>query len=760
MGRIGGILLVLGVVGAFALDDTGLDPKQQVGSAIAEVREQGCAALGEQGDTAAAKLLIGLLGDPDWGVQMAAIRALGPIRFEPGKQALYDSMRDGEIHGVRMQAARMLHEYDAQDAAERIDRDLKRYKEDVVRPRLIEALGIIGGDAAAATLEKLMRAPEPADRIAAACALARVHAGEKALLRALGDREDEVRLRALLALATIDSDDARDAVLDTIEKGRGDWDGYLLRHIGRAGAEANGEALTAALVERLPKTKQPGALLRIARAGKLTGCAAAARGRLRERQAADAALAFQVATSDGKALDWEDVRRGVDSKEAILQYAASHAYLAGTPTDLADRLRRLLGHKEGEVVMVAVRRIVADGSRELLDELGAVARGETACKKEWMARVTACVALGRVGQRASFDALVELAGARDWWLRAAALEGLYHTFDERAIPIMIAAFDDQHPVARATARRNLRYLSRTHHATKQLAEQWWEKWKGNYTLTPPDEYETLAQKYGYAKHKYITEALRGTDIVAIEGRWDRVQKILEDLEVQHQAIRQQQIKDFGLSPKQVVLVNCEGSVDSYVTQYLQWFVVAGGYMATTDWSLVNAVDRTFPGVVKGWTKQSTGNDVVVIEPAAPGHPTLDGVFRDGVDLMWWLEIQAFPIDVVDPVRGTVLVDSFQMLTRYGSSAMMVEWPAGLGKVLHSTSHFFLQKEGFAHETDPRARMVFAADHLGLDMEEIREIRQKGVFDNVNDTTPISKSYSMFRMLVNFIEEKRKIDRTG
>ena len=30
--------------------------------------------------------------------------------------------------------------------------------------------------------------------------------------------------------------------------------------------------------------------------------------------------------------------------------------------------------------------------------------------------------------------------------------------------------------------------------------------------------------------------------------------------------------------------------------------------------------------------------------------------------------------------------------------------------------------------------------------------------NVNNTTPISRSYSMFDLLVNFIDEKRRIDR--
>jgi hypothetical protein len=342
-------------------------------------------------------------------------------------------------------------------------------------------------------------------------------------------------------------------------------------------------------------------------------------------------------------------------------------------------------------------------------------------------------------------------------VRAAAFEALYHSYDKRSIPILIAAFSDRHAVARFTARRNLRLLTRQTYAQKSMYEQWWEGAKDKLELEHPEKKLAELDKYGYSTRKYLQEILRGTDIVAIRGRWDKVELILDDLEVQHQAVRAQEIKDYGLSPKQIVLVNCEGSIDSTVTQFLQWMVVCGGYMATTDWSLVNATTKTFPDVVEGFVKRSTGNDVVVVEPGAPGHPTLQGVFHENVDLKWWLEIQAFPIAIADPARCTVLVDSLEMLVRYGSSAMMVEWSEGLGKVMHSTSHFYLQKEGFAHASNVEERKVFAADHLGLTIEEIRELDAKGAFGDINNTTPISRSYSMFHLLVNFINEKQRRD---
>jgi hypothetical protein len=455
----------------------------------------------------------------------------------------------------------------------------------------------------------------------------------------------------------------------------------------------------------------------------------------------------------------EEVEPGLDHKSRVVNYAAARAYLETAGRNLKVALTQVLGHKKGDVVQVGIRKAVERKAKELLPELTAVAQGKSPLKRDWQTRVAACVAMGRVGGRDAYDDLVALAKNRDWFIRAAAIEGLYHCYETRAIPELIGYFDDKHPVVRMTTRRNLRYMTRKHYPKRKFYVDWWKKYGGTFEWVAPDEQERRARKHGYATPKYITEILRGTDIVAIKGRWDKVELILEDLGVKHMAVRQQQIKDYGLSPKQVVLVNCEGSVDRHVTEYLQWFVCAGGYMATTDWALVNALDKTFRGVVKGYVKQSTGNDVVLVQPATPGHPTIEGVFGEGIDLKWWLEIQAFPIAIEDPIRSTVLVDSLEMHLRYGSSVMMIEFPAGLGKVMHSTSHFYLQKEGFAHEPDAERRKIFAADHLGLSMKEIRELDAKGAFDDVNKTTSISRSYSMFLMLVNFIDEKRTIDRT-
>ncbi len=745
------LALLLGALPAWAPAD-GPSAEDLLASTLPGKREEGAALLGQQGDTAAAKKLIALLDDPDWGVQMAAIRALAPIKFEPGRDAIREKALEGKIRAIRTLAARCLKEHDAQRAGARIASHAVKLKKEARLPS-IEALGILDTPEALAELADQMKAQEPEHRIAAARALGRVHGGEKALVRGLKDKEPMVVVLSAVALAGVDSDTARAEVLDHVER-LDPLEGYVFRRVGRRAGETNREAFAKALDARIAKEKQPCALLQVALAAAAP--VASARSCLGHGDPLTRTFAYKAAALLPERVTPEQAAKGLSDRDRRVRLAAAEAVLAGTPP--AEVLGALLAHAEPDVAMVAVRRAVEMRVRDVLPAIAALAKGEApAAKKEWPVRAAACVALGRIGWEKELDTLAALAKAREWQLRAAAFEGLYHAYDKRAIPILIAAYGDKHPVARMTARKNLKNLTRQVFAQKQMYLDWWEANKDRLELEHPTKRLEELDKYGYDTRKFLQEILRGTDIVAILGRWDKVQLILEDMQVHHQAVRAQEIKDFGLSPKQIVLVNCEGSIDSSVTEFLQWMVVCGGYMATTDWSLVNATTKTFPGVVKGYVKQSTGNDVVVVEPAAPDHPTLKGVFHEDVDLMWWLEIQAFPIAIDDPGRCTVLVDSLEMLTRYGASAMMVEWTEGLGKVMHSTSHFYLQKEGFSKASNVEERKIFAADHLGLTPQEIRDLDAKGTFDNINNTTPISRSYSMFHLLVNFINEKQRRD---
>ena len=283
-------------------------------------------------------------------------------------------------------------------------------------------------------------------------------------------------------------------------------------------------------------------------------------------------------------------------------------------------------------------------------------------------------------------------------------------------------------------------------------------------MTPQEreKEESDRAKTRYAHEKYEFERKRGVEILqkarilTVTGAWDHVERVLTHLDIPHTSLRAQELKTTGLNPNQVVLVNCEGNVDKDSQERLRWFVNVGGYLMTTDWALTKTVQPCFPGFMAQFSGSTTGNDVVVVEEAHPGHPFTRGIFTSVPALMWWLEVQAFPIVVTYPERCEVIVDSAAMKQRYGSSPMATTFRWGLGKVQHSVSHFYLQEEGMQKASKPRDRMIFAADNLGLSLAQIRELRETGGFEGqLNEATMrrIAPDYSMFRLIVNVVKEK-------
>jgi len=736
---------------------------EQLRSKFPQERERAAERLGEQADKAAVKLLVPLLRDRDWGVRLAATRSLAPIRSTAGREALRAQLRTGATSVIRLRTAQLLKKHGDASLVIEVVRDLGRAKDDE-RFYLIEALGILGTSPGVDGLEKQMRAQDMRYRVAAARALGDLAKGLDSLVEGLKDKEDEVRWQSAVGLSRIDSSSGRAAILGWIEKQhpKRPAPGYVLRRVGRYGVVVNRKEMEAVVAKALPKTKHAKALLLMAWHGRMTTCAEAADKHLRSRDGQTRALALQVAGLAKDSLTSKSMQSALGHKDDIVRYSAAQAYLRGAKDPKA-ALAEVLASKHENVLLVGIRFAADNKRKDAVPALLDLAKGGTDGKRLLIARAAACVAAGRLGRADVFDDLVALTADRKWQIRAAALEGLVYTWKKEAIPVYLKFFTDRSMIARKVARTNLRYMSGKKFAKRDDYEAWWNKVHAKLELIHPGEvakkFKVERDKYGYAVNtkRHLQEVLGETEILVLRGRWDFVEKVLVDLEVKHTAVFAQKVKDLGLTPKQIVLINCEGTTDNDTTDYLRWFVATGGYAATTDWALVNAVNKTFPRVLLKYAKKNTGNDVVIVEPALPGSPLLEGAFPFGVKPKWWLEVQAFPLLLDDPVRAEVLVDSFEMLSRYGSSPMLVEFQSGLGKVIHSTSHFFLAKEGFSNFGSAAERKLFSADHLGLSAKEIRELEAKGFFDQMKETTPISRSYSMFAMLVNFIKEKQAID---
>ena len=725
------------------------------------IREVGLRDVKKRGAELETGLVLKLLRDKDWGVQLEAIRTFETNENDAVRRQFVELAMGGPLLRTRRTAARALGTTDRAGAAKALLGRLNRAGK-AAGLRAIEALGLIGSPAAEAQLSVLARSSDQDFCRASARALGQMRLGVKALVRSLKDPRKGVMFEAASALSRIDSDEGRAALLHWAVRNDEPW---VLRRIGQHAVEVNGAAMAAAIAAALKKSKQPYGLLRVAWEGRMQGAAAAARAHLLSRDVMTRGYAYMVSSLSPDGFDPKVLTRGLSTRDTRVRQAVARAQVMSGRRGgrLSESLAPLLTHGSSDVAMVAVRAAFEHDVKDVLPALLDLARGKGAAKKEWELRCAAAVAAGRVGGLAAVPSLAKLIKSNDWHIRGAALEGLARTMRAEAIPVLIKAHDDRHVVPRRVARRNLVWMSGgLKHDDKDTWSRWWKLAGEGFVPKAPkvnDPREVLDD--GYDRRlpgDYVRQLLLGTDVAVVLGRWDKLQFVLSDLEVDFSLLRGQELKERGVWPKETVCVNCEGSLDKATNEMLRWMVVCGGWLATSDWALTNAVRKTFPDVVVGYVKQSTGNDIVKIETATPNHPFLLDTTRPHVDYTWWLEVQAFPTSVNDPMRTTVLVDSLEMRLKYGQDTMMATFPAGLGQVLHSTSHFYLQQEGFAQAGSRAEREAFAIDHLGISIATVRSLRARGGISDARNTTAIARDYSMFRMLINFLHAKKRFDR--
>jgi hypothetical protein len=67
-----------------------------------------------------------------------------------------------------------------------------------------------------------------------------------------------------------------------------------------------------------------------------------------------------------------------------------------------------------------------------------------------------------------------------------------------------------------------------------------------------------------------------------------------------------------LNAKQLLIINCAGSMGPQGLEKVRKFVNAGGFLYTTDWALTRVVEKAFPGFI-AFNGRETGDDVVEVQ---------------------------------------------------------------------------------------------------------------------------------------------------
>jgi hypothetical protein len=209
-----------------------------------------------------------------------------------------------------------------------------------------------------------------------------------------------------------------------------------------------------------------------------------------------------------------------------------------------------------------------------------------------------------------------------------------------------------------------------------------------------------------------------------------------------------------LNAKQLLIINCSGSLGPKGLEKVRKFVNAGGFLYTTDWALTNVVEKAFPGFI-AFNGRETADDVVEVQvKESSGSNLLKHLHLANANPKWWLEGSSYPIRVLAPDKVEVLVESREMKKKYGAAPVAVMFRYGDGKVLHIASHFYLQRN--------QVRSVAEAKKGGAYLKEDAKLSKKAAEALANDEDvknaqagDLQSAYAAQQMTSNLVIERKK-----
>ena len=80
-------------------------------------------------------------------------------------------------------------------------------------------------------------------------------------------------------------------------------------------------------------------------------------------------------------------------------------------------------------------------------------------------------------------------------------------------------------------------------------------------------------------HEEALRAVEASDIVVVTGMYDRVQQVLEALDLRFTTIQPEQLGRIPLRPEQLLVINCPGQVKSRGIPVVRDFVARGGCLS-------------------------------------------------------------------------------------------------------------------------------------------------------------------------------------
>jgi hypothetical protein len=248
----------------------------------------------------------------------------------------------------------------------------------------------------------------------------------------------------------------------------------------------------------------------------------------------------------------------------------------------------------------------------------------------------------------------------------------------------------------------------------------------------------------------ILNAVKGKDIVVVRGSMDHIEQVLSAARIRHQLVSPAQVSKLDLNADQILMVNCPGNMPAAGVRRIERFVRAGGLLYTTDWALLNVIQKAFPGTI-AHNGQSTGDHVTPVHVHGKDDNMMSSMLlRDDAQPQWWLEGGSYPIRIIDHKRVKVLASSREMKRRYGSAPVVVRFRWDDGEVIHVVSHFYRQ---IGTEGPAVASGKSVDSFKGLTKAQKKEFKNSPLSAaSVND---VASSYAFQQMTSNMVVGKSR-----
>lgn len=441
-------------------------------------------------------------------------------------------------------------------------------------------------------------------------------------------------------------------------------------------------------------------------------------------------------------------------KSPRVRRAAFEALCALVPvSEEANRnvaIELLARDSDAEVRRTAAVRLGARGLGEAVEPLSAALND-----RDWGVAVCAAVSLGLTQAGTAIEPLARLSkGSPDWKLRAAAVVGLSRLYLKSALPATIEALADTDPFVVKCAHAQLIAVSHeTFEPKREVWLEWWKKSQDTLLIVDPVTQAEFKKRFGNSGTA-APEIFRDLDVLVLESRGDHIETLLAREKIAHRTTMAGKVAAVGLSSDGLFVANCTGEIEEPDVERLRWFVLAGGHLFGSCWALHETIERVLPGVIAKF--ETSGEVMAQVEARAcqAESPYLEGVFTPGVQPMFAL-VGAHVIDVLQPERAEVLVDSPACAETYGSGNMVAWFEAGHGTVLDSANHF--EAQGLENAVGLKKaldRQAYAVDHMGLPLAKLREVKGADWWDSSIKASREVLDTSVFRLVINFVRLRR------